>query len=90
GDPFVVSASPGLYAFMKQICDVVPGADGKGMLGFRDQRETPLLNPISGGSDHQNFSYMLGVLSTSNGYYGPFGAHHTAEDNLDGLRTYDP
>lgn len=90
GDPFVVSASPGLYAFMKQICDVVPTADGKSMLGARDQRVDPLLNPISGGSDHQNFSYMLGVLSTTNGYYGPFGAHHTAEDNLDGLRTYDP
>lgn len=90
GDPFVVSASPGLYAFMKQICDVVPGADGHGMLGFRDTRVRPLLNPIVGGSDHQNFAYMLGVLSTSNGYYGSFGAHHTAEDNLDGLRTYDP
>jgi N-acetylated-alpha-linked acidic dipeptidase len=90
GDPFVVSASPGLYAFMKQICDVVPAADGLGMLGTRDQRVDPLLNPITGGSDHQNFSYMLGLLSTSNGYYGAFGAHHTAEDNLDGLRTYDP
>ncbi len=90
GDPFVVSASPGLYAFMKQICDVVPAADGKGTLGMRDQRVAPLLNPITGGSDHQNFSYMLGVLSTTNGYYGPFGAHHTAEDTIDGLRTYDP
>lgn len=90
GDPFVVSASPGLYAFMKQICDIVPAANGGGMLGMRDQRVQPLLNPIGGGSDHQNFSYMLGVLSTSNGYYGYFGAHHTAEDNLDGLRTYDP
>lgn len=90
GDPFVVSASPGLYAFMKQICDAVPSADGHGTLGTRDQRVDPLLNPISGGSDHQNFSYMLGVLSTSNGYYGSFGAHHTAEDNLDGLLTYDP
>ena len=84
-DPFVVSASPGLYAFMKQICDIVPSATGNGMLGQRDQRVRPLLNPISGGSDHQNFSYMLGVLSTSNGYYGYFGAHHTAEDNLDWL-----
>ncbi|MBV8491632.1 MAG: M28 family peptidase [Candidatus Eremiobacteraeota bacterium] len=90
GDPFVVSASPGLYAFMKQIVDVVPAATGSGMLGARDQRVDPLLNPITGGSDHQNFSYMLGTLSTSNGYYGPFGAHHTAEDNIDGLRTYDP
>ncbi len=90
GDPFVVSASPGLYAFMQQICDVVPAADGRTMLGMRDQRVEPLLNPIVGGSDHQNFSYMLGVDSTSNGYYGAFGAHHTAEDNLDGLRTYDP
>ncbi len=89
GDPFVVSASPGLFAFMKQIADVVPGLDGK-MLGFRDQRLRPLLNPMGGGSDHQNFAYMLGIPSSSNGYYGPFGAHHTAEDNIDGLRTYDP
>ncbi len=90
GDPFVVSASPGLYAFMKQICDVVPQVNSSQMLGKRDTRTTPLLNPISGGSDHQNFAYMLGVPSTTNGYYGAFGAHHTAEDNLDGLRTYDP
>jgi N-acetylated-alpha-linked acidic dipeptidase len=90
GDPFVVSASPGLFAFMKQICDAVPTVDGKGTLGMRDQRVDPLLNPMGGGSDHQNFAYMLGVPSTSNGYYGSFGAHHTAEDNLDGLRTYDP
>jgi N-acetylated-alpha-linked acidic dipeptidase len=90
GDPFVVSASPGLYAFVKQICDVVPAAAGSAMLGMRDQRKEPLLNPITGGSDHQNLSYMLGILSTSNGYYGYFGAHHSAEDNLDGLRTYDP
>ncbi len=90
GDPFVVSASPGLFAFMKQICDVVSAVDGKGTLGTRDQRVDPLLNPMVGGSDHQNFAYMLGIPSTSNGYYGSFGAHHTAEDNLDGLRTYDP
>jgi N-acetylated-alpha-linked acidic dipeptidase len=90
GDPFIVSASPGLYAFMKQICDIVPSATGPGTLGQRDQRLRPLLNPITGGSDHQNFAYMLGVLSTSNGYYGYFGAHHTAEDNIPGLRTYDP
>lgn len=89
GDPFVVTASPGLYAFMKQIVDGVPGVDGK-MLSQRDQRKRPLLNPITGGSDHQTFAYVLGVPSTSNGYYGPFGAHHTSEDNLDGLRTYDP
>ncbi|HEX4012821.1 MAG TPA: M28 family peptidase [Candidatus Cybelea sp.] len=90
GDPFVVSASPGLFAFMKQICDVVPSRDGTTMLGMRDQHLAPLLNPIGGGSDHQNFAYMIGVLSTTNGYYGPFGAHHTAEDNIDGLPTYDP
>ena len=90
GDPFVVSASPGLFAFMKQICDVVPEAHSNQMLSKRDTRKVPLLNAMGGGSDHQNFAYMLGVPSTSNGYYGPFGAHHTAEDNLDGLRTYDP
>jgi N-acetylated-alpha-linked acidic dipeptidase len=90
GDPFVISASPGLFAFMMQICDVVPEAHSNVMLSKRDQRSRPLVNAMGGGSDHQNFAYMLGVPSTSNGYYGPFGAHHTAEDNLDGLRTYDP
>jgi N-acetylated-alpha-linked acidic dipeptidase len=89
GDPFVVSASPGLFAFMKQIIDIVPSRDGS-MLGMRDQKDQPLLNAMGGGSDHQNFAYMLGIPSTSNGYYGPFGAHHTAEDNIDGLPTYDP
>lgn len=90
GDPFIVSASPGLFSFMKQICDVVPEAHSNQMLSKRDTRNRPLFNAMGGGSDHQNFAYMLGVPSTSNGYYGPFGAHHTAEDNLDGLRTYDP
>jgi N-acetylated-alpha-linked acidic dipeptidase len=91
GDPFIISASPGLFEFMQQICDIVPAADGTTMLGARkDDKVHPLMNPIGGGSDHQNFAYMLGILSTSNGYYGPFGAHHTAEDNIDGLRTYDP
>lgn len=89
GDPFVVSASPGLYAFMKQIADAVPGPNGK-PLSSRTPGERPLLNPITGGSDHQNFAYILGVPSTSNGFYGPFGAHHTAEDNIPGLQTYDP
>jgi N-acetylated-alpha-linked acidic dipeptidase len=90
GDPFIISASPGLFAFMTQICDVVPEAHSNQMLSKRDQRTRPLVNAMGGGSDHQNFAYMLGVPSTSNGYYGAFGAHHTAEDNLDGLRTYDP
>ena len=64
GDPFVVSASPGLFAFMKQIVDIVPTANGKGTLGTRDQRVDPLLNAMTGGSDHQNFAYMLGTPST--------------------------
>lgn len=89
-DPFIVSASAGLFTFMKQICDVVPSRDGKTMLGQRSDKPRPLLNPIGGGSDHQNLAYMLGIPSTSNGYYGPFGAHHTAEDNIDGIKTYDP
>ncbi len=89
GNPFIISASPGLFAFMKQIADVVPGPDDQ-MLSARDQSKRPLLNAMTGGSDHQNFAYILGVPSTSNGFYGFFGAHHTAEDNLEGLRTYDP
>ncbi len=89
GVPFIISSTPGLYAFIKQAADAVPGPDGL-PLSAHDAKDRPLINPITGGSDHQNFAYMLGIPSSSNGFYGAFGAHHTAEDNIDGLRTYDP
>jgi N-acetylated-alpha-linked acidic dipeptidase len=89
GTPWIVSASPGLFAFIKQTAHAVRGPDGL-PLDAHNSKRRPLLNAMSGGSDHQNFAYMLGIPSSSNGFYGPFGAHHTAEDNLDGLKTYDP
>lgn len=89
GDPFLIRAAPELYQAMKQIADVVPGPSGA-MLGARDTSTTPLLNPASTGSDQHTFAYMLGIPSTSNGFRGPFGAHHSAEDNIPGIQTYDP
>jgi N-acetylated-alpha-linked acidic dipeptidase len=89
GTPFVISASPGLFAFIKQTADAVRGPDGS-PLSAHETKRRPLVNAMTGGSDHQNFAYMLGIPSSSNGFYGPFGAHHTAEDNIDGLQTYDP
>jgi N-acetylated-alpha-linked acidic dipeptidase len=89
GNPFVISATTGLWAFIKQTADDVRGPDGL-PLSAHASKDTPLFRPMTGGSDHQNFGYMLGIPSSSNGFYGPFGAHHTAEDNIDGLRTYDP
>jgi N-acetylated-alpha-linked acidic dipeptidase len=89
GDPFVISASPGLFAFIKQTAEAVNGPHGTPLSSYGTERR-PLENAMTGGSDHQNFAYILGVPSSSNGFYGPFGAHHTAEDNLDGLNTYDP
>ncbi len=89
GDPFVVSASPGLYAFMKQICDVVPAADGNGMLGARDQRRRSAAQ-----SDHRRLRspellLHAGVLSTSNGYYGVFrrAPHRRRQSSTDYART---
>ncbi len=89
GTPFIISSTPGLWAFIKQAADLVRGPDGL-PLSAHDTKDEPLLRAMGGGSDHQNFAYMLGVPSSSNGFYGAFGAHHTAEDNIDGLRTYDP
>ena len=89
GPPFVISASPGLFGFIKQTAAAVRGPDGE-PLDAHDTKRRPLINAMTGGSDHQNFAYILGIPSSSNGFYGPFGAHHTAEDNLDGLQTYDP
>jgi hypothetical protein len=49
-----------------------------------------VLHPPGAGSDHMTFIYMLGIPGTTTGYYGDFGAHHTAEDNIAGIQTYDP
>jgi N-acetylated-alpha-linked acidic dipeptidase len=90
GKPFVISSTVGLFAFLQQIAGGIPGPDGQPLSARRVTERRPLLNPMTGGSDHQNFGYILGTPSSSNGFYGSFGAHHTAEDNLDGLSTYDP
>jgi N-acetylated-alpha-linked acidic dipeptidase len=89
GNPFVISATTGLWAFIRQSAHAVIGPDGL-PLDAHDTKDEPLFHAMTGGSDHQNFGYMLGIPSSSNGFYGAFGAHHTAEDNIDGLRTYDP
>lgn len=90
GTPFVISSTVGLFAFLKQIADAIPGPDGRPLTARDGKKGRPLLNAMTGASDHQNFTYILGTPSSSNGFYGSFGAHHTAEDNLDGMRTYDP
>ncbi len=91
GSPFLIRASPELWASIKQIADGVPGPDGA-MLGSGSgtTATNPLLQPPSSGSDQQTFAYQLGIPSSSNGFRGDFGAHHTAEDNIPGIAVYDP
>ncbi len=89
GPPYVAAMSPELWAFGREIASYVRGTDGKPLIAG-DTPKKPLTVPPGGGSDHMTFIYWLGVPGSSTGYYGHFGAHHTAEDNLAGLATYDP
>ncbi len=90
GSPFLIRASPELWAFIKQIADGVPGPDGTMLTSGNWTEKNPLLQPASSGSDQQTFAYQLGIPSSSNGFRGDFGAHHTAEDNIPGIAVYDP
>jgi len=90
GSPFLIRASPELWAFLKQIADGVPGPGGLLGSGAGTTAANPLLQPPSSGSDQQTFAYQLGIPSSSNGFRGDFGAHHTAEDNIAGIAVYDP
>ena len=90
GSPFLIRASPVLWEYLKQIADGVPGPDGNLGSGAGTTTANPLLQPPSSGSDQQTFAYQLGIPSSSNGFRGPFGAHHTAEDNIPGIAVYDP
>jgi N-acetylated-alpha-linked acidic dipeptidase len=89
GPPFIESMSPELWAFGREIAGYVKGVDGK-PLAAAESPKKPLMFPPGGGSDHMTFIYWLGIPSSTTGYYGHFGAHHTAEDNIEGLATYDP
>jgi len=89
GPPFRASMSPELWAFGREIAAYVKGIDGRPLLAG-DNARRQMFGAPGGGSDHVTFIYWLGVPGSSVGYYGHFGAHHSAEDNIDGLRTYDP
>lgn len=89
GPPFIEQMSLELWEFGREIAALVKGLDGRPLLAAENPKK-PLMHPPGGGSDHETYIYILGVPGSSNGYYGHFGAHHTAEDNLEGLKTYDP
>jgi N-acetylated-alpha-linked acidic dipeptidase len=89
GLPFRGAMSPELWAFGREIAAYVKGLDGKPIIAGENPKDPAFRSP-GGGSDHMTFIYWLGVPGSSAGYYGHFGAHHSAEDNLDGIKTYDP
>jgi N-acetylated-alpha-linked acidic dipeptidase len=89
GPPFVAAMSAGLWTFGTELASLVRGLDGKPLIAA-DSAKQRVLVPPGAGSDHMTFIYMLGVPGTTTGYYGEFGAHHTAEDNIAGIQTYDP
>jgi N-acetylated-alpha-linked acidic dipeptidase len=89
GPPFLAAMSAGLWTFGSELASLVRGLDNKPLMAA-DSAKEPVLEPPGGGSDHMTFIYMLGVPGTTTGYYGHFGAHHTAEDNIAGIQTYDP
>jgi N-acetylated-alpha-linked acidic dipeptidase len=89
GPPFVAAMSAGLWTFGTELAGLVKGLDGKPLIAA-DSPAHPVVTPPGGGSDHMTFIYMLGLPGTTTGYYGAFGAHHTAEDNIPGIQTYDP
>ena len=89
GSPYRAAMSPELWGFGREIASLVKGIDGRPLTAGETAKH-PVLVPPGGGSDHQTFIYWLGIPSSSTGYYGHFGAHHSAEDNIAGIETYDP
>lgn len=90
GPPFTAIMSPELWAFGREIAGYIKAPDGKPIAAATLDPKRQVFRGPGGGSDHVTFTYWLGIPSSMIGYYGHFGAHHTAEDNIDGIRTYDP
>ncbi|MDQ6929074.1 MAG: M28 family peptidase [Candidatus Eremiobacteraeota bacterium] len=50
--------------------------------GTAHPRKAPTVRTPGGGSDHEAFLYELGIPTAQTGFFGPFGAYHSAYDDL--------
>lgn len=91
GPRFGIYATPELAALARSAANDVAAPDGTSLDAYwaaQDPKRS--IDPVGGGSDHEPFVYHENLPALGAGFGGPFGTYHSAYDDLDSLRIFDP
>ncbi len=91
GPQFNIYATPELTALARAAATDVAAPDGTSLDAYwaaQDPKRS--IDPVGGGSDHEPFVYHENMPALGAGFGGPFGTYHSAYDDLDSLRIFDP
>ncbi len=91
GPQFGIYATPELAPLARAAAADATAPDGSSLDAYwsgRDPKRT--IEPVGGGSDHEPFVYHENLPALGAGFGGPFGTYHSAYDDLDSLKVFDP
>jgi N-acetylated-alpha-linked acidic dipeptidase len=91
GPAFFAYATPDLADLIRSSASAALAPD-KGTLRAYWRTQDPKLSVFAPGfgSDHETFTYHLGIPSAGAAYAGEFGTYHSAYDDPASLRVFDP
>ena len=91
GPTFFAYATDDLIGLTRLVADAAVAPDGSPAKAYwKKQDATLAVSPPGLGSDHESFTYHLGIPSSGIAYAGTFGTYHSAYDDPASLRVLDP
>lgn len=91
GPTFYAGATDDLTGIIRSVADVAVAPGGTALTPYwAKQDASRTVSPQGEGSDHEPFTYHLGIPSSGIAYAGPFGTYHSAYDDPASLRVLDP
>jgi len=91
GPTFYAGATDDLIGITRSVSDAAIAPDGSSVTAYwKKQDATLAVGPPGEGSDHEPFTYHLGIPSNGIAYAGVFGTYHSAYDDPASLRVLDP
>ncbi len=91
GPTFYAGATDDLIGLTRSVANVATAPDGSPVIAYwKKQDATLAVGSLGEGSDHESFTYHLGIPSSGIAYAGIFGTYHSAYDDPQSLRVLDP
>jgi N-acetylated-alpha-linked acidic dipeptidase len=91
GPTFYPYATDNLASLLRSVANIAQSPNGNLVSAYwakQDPKQS--ISPAGTGSDHEPFTYHLGIPSAGIAYAGQFGTYHSAYDDPASLRVLDP